>query len=130
MFARPLSSMSRSSSLLASGNAAAASFDPLLAAYARVPPSYPTRVARLPDEPPSSTAAAAESRPLVAWDGTRASAYIPDSRSFLAQYRAVCSVWQRSHRNTFREMEVQRKLNAAAKANAPLHSLAAAASAC
>ena len=129
MFARPLSSMSRSSSLLASGNAAAAAFDPLLAAYARVPPSDPTRVARLPDEP-AAAGASPDPRPLVAWDGTRASAYISDSRSFLAQYRAVCSTWQRNHRNTFREMEVHRKLSAAAvKANAPLHSLAAVASA-
>lgn len=118
-FARPVSRAPSSLLQLPLHPASAATFDPLLLAYSRVPPASSDRMVRIvtdsesggSDSASSSAAAtASSSRPLAAWDGIRDSSYIRDSRSFLSHYRTVCDVWQKRYRLRFQEMEMHRRM--------------------
>jgi len=126
--------LSRGSSAV--GAAGAHQIDPLLYAYPRgPPPASNKRMTRLYDDeanrdtsegvlaPAGGAGLRSPQRPL-AWDGTASSAYVEDSRTFLAHYRSVCEQWQRKHRALHRDMEVRAILlrgtsNASAAAAAP-----------
>jgi hypothetical protein len=89
--------MASSSSGSGSGGAAnnnTTGFDPLLLAYARVPPmvSATPAVSDAKVDTSSDSTAALSAR---AGFPLESSAYIRDSSDFLRQYRSVCAVWQK-----------------------------------